>query len=161
MGDEDQSLSERYQEYTEDFGEPSLQEVGESEATADTPDESDAETVSVEIHVSGRATTETEVLVIEEYEDAIETFLRKNKDYGNSFERSAKLQSVLTSGEINEDKIRDVMAEQIFVRGFLDKLSRFHQLELQDTDAAVDDETVHDTLQDLGNYALMLASKYE
>jgi len=118
--------------------------------------------ISVELHVGNADdVAERNAAVLQTYTELVETFLRKNRDYGNSFADSAKLQSIMSHGEVREDELRSLMAQQIFVRGFLDKLSRFHQLEIEDNEAAVDDESVRDTLLDLANYATMLAAQYD
>jgi hypothetical protein len=118
--------------------------------------------ISVELQVDNAdGLVEQNAAVLQTYSELVETFLRKNQDYGNSFEDSAKLQSIMTYGEVREGELRSLMAQQIFVRGFLDKLSRFHQLEIAGNEAAVDDESVRDTLMDLANYATMLAAQYE
>lgn len=102
--------------------------------------------------------TEVQKGVVTEYAGNVETFIRKNKDYGNSFSNGPKIESILKHGEVREEEIPKLMAKQIFVRGFLDKLSRFYNLYIEDNNATVD-ESVMDTLRDLANYSLMLSSQ--
>lgn len=114
--------------------------------------------IDVAISVDGVELDAQQSLVIDTYKDNIETFIQKNRDYGGSFENSAKLDSILRYGEVREDALFDIIAEQILVRGFYDKLSRFHQLQIQDNGGSVSGETIEDTLLDMGNYAIMLAA---
>lgn len=119
--------------------------------------------ISVEVTVSGVDEENVQTEVIDIYEENIETFIKKDLNYGKSFENSAKLESIMRHGEVREDELFDIIADQILVRGFYDKLSRFHQLQIQGGDDLVG-EQVEDTLLDLGNYAIMLAAmqrKYE
>lgn len=102
--------------------------------------------------------SEVQQQVVTEYGLNIETFIRKNLDYGSSFSNGPKIESILKYGEVREEEIGRLMAKQIFVRGFLDKISRFYNLYVEDEDATVD-ESVMDTVLDLGNYAHMLASQ--
>lgn len=122
--------------------------TGESEQAIDV-------TISVENH----ELDEQQQRVVDTYQENVETFIRKNENYGGSFENSAKLESIMKYGEVREDELFDIIADQILVRGFYDKLSRFHQLQIQGEDDRVG-EDVEDTLLDLGNYAVMLASMY-
>lgn len=124
---------------------------------------SETQDISVTVSVDGIELDDQQSLVIDTYADNIETFLRKDENYGGSFENSAKLDSILRYGEVREDELFDTISEQILVRGFYDKLSRFHQLQIQDGSDRVG-EDVEDTLLDMGNYAVMLAAmrrKYE
>jgi len=116
--------------------------------------------ISVDVSVSGYELTDSQQHVVDAYESNIETFIRKDDNYGSSFERSAKLESVLRYDEVREDELFDIMSEQILVRGFYDKLSRFHQLQMQGNDDKVG-EDIEDTLLDLGNYAIMLAAMHQ
>lgn len=119
--------------------------------------------IEVEVTVDGIELDEQQQRVVETYTENIHTFIRKNENYGGSFENSAKLESIMRHGEVRHDELFDIIAEQILVRGFYDKLSRFHQLQIQDGEDMVGEE-VDDTLLDLGNYAIMLAAmrrKYE
>lgn len=113
--------------------------------------------VKVEVHVEG-GLTDAEVHVIDTYAENIETFLRKNRDYGSSFLDSAKMESIMKHGEVRRDELPRFIAKQIFVRGFMDKLSRFYQLAFVNDGELVGDESIDDTLLDMGNYAVMLAS---
>lgn len=119
--------------------------------------------IAVSIEVSGIELDEQQQRVIDMYEQNAATFIRKNINYGGSFENSAKLESIMRHGEVREEELFDIIAEQILVRGFYDKLSRFHQLQIQGEDDLVGEE-VTDTLLDMANYATMLAAmqdKYE
>jgi hypothetical protein len=100
---------------------------------------------------------EQEQAVLSQYAENICTFIRKNEDYGGSFENSAKMESILRHGEVRDEELTDIIAEQILVRGFYDKLMRFHQLKIQGNEPLVD-ERVQDTLLDLANYAVMLSA---
>lgn len=116
-----------------------------------------ADDISVSIDVDGIDLDDQQQAVIDLYEENAETFIRKNENYGGSFEDSAKLESIMRHGEVRESEIPDIVANQILVRGFYDKLSRFHQLAIQGEEDLVG-EKVEDTLLDMGNYAIMLAS---
>ena len=113
----------------------------------------------VRVVVDGTDLTETEQHVVDTYAENIETFLRKNRDYGSSFLDSAKIESILKHGEVREDEMPEFIARQIFVRGFMDKVSRFYQLAFVNDGELVGDESVDDTLLDMANYATMLASQ--
>lgn len=115
--------------------------------------------ISVTIEVDGVEIDDVQKRVIDVYEETIETFIRKNIDYGSSFSDSAKVESILKYGEIRNEDLPEIVSRQIFVRGFLDKISRFYQLAFENDEAMVDDEALDDTLQDLGNYALMLCAE--
>jgi len=119
--------------------------------------------IEVTVSVENHELDEQQQRVVDTYQENIETFIRKNENYGGSFENSAKLESIMRHGEVREDELFDIIADQILVRGFYDKLSRFHQLQIQGGEDLVGEE-VEDTLLDLGNYAIMLAAmqrKYE
>lgn len=122
-------------------------------------DNEEAREIDVTIEVEGVEVDETHERVLDVYEETIETFIRKNIDYGSSFDNSAKVESILKHGEIRDDDLPQLVSRQIFVRGFLDKISRFYQLAFENDDAMVEDEDLDDTLRDLGNYAIMLASE--
>lgn len=77
----------------------------------------------------------------ETFHDAFELFCRKNKNYGNSFERSLDRRGI-TAALVRMD----------------DKTNRIDSLVEQDEDADPDDESLIDTLIDLGNYAFMTAT---
>lgn len=117
--------------------------------------------LSVQIHVSGHDLDDQQQRVVDLYEENVETFIRKNRDYGGSFEDSAKVESILKHGEVQEEEMGEIAARQIFVRGFMDKISRFYQLQFVNDEQMVDDEDITDTLLDLGNYSIMLASLLE
>lgn len=116
---------------------------------------------TVEVQVSGHELDEQQQRVVALYEQNIETFIRKNEDYGGSFEDSAKVESILKHGEVRNDAVPEIASRQIFVRGFMDKVSRFYQLAFENDEPMVGDEGITDTLLDLGNYAIMLASILE
>lgn len=113
--------------------------------------------IEVSVSVDGVPVDEQQQQVIEMYTENIHTFIVKNRNYGGSFENSARLESIMRHGEVREDELFDIIAQQILVRGFYDKLSRFHQLQIQGDDDLVG-EDVEDTLLDLGNYSIMLAA---
>lgn len=114
--------------------------------------------LTVSVSVENHELDEQQQAVVDLYEQNAETFLRKNEDYGGSFENSARMESILRYGEVRTEEIPDIVAEQILVRGFYDKLSRFHQIGIQGSSSMVGDESVEDTLLDMANYAIMLAS---
>lgn len=115
--------------------------------------------ISVSITVDGHDPDEQQQLVLDVYEETAELFIYKNLNYSGSFENSAKIESLLRNGEVKQEDLFDIVARQIFVRGFLDKMTRFYQLQFtEETDRVGED--IYDTLQDLGNYAFMLASLY-
>jgi hypothetical protein len=122
-----------------------------------TESETTGSPVEVTVSVDGIELDEQQQSVVDVYEENIETFIKKNESYGGSFENSAKLESILRHGEVRHDELFDIISEQILVRGFYDKLSRFHQLQIQDNEDRVG-EAVDDTLLDMGNYAIMLAA---
>lgn len=126
----------------------------------DTIGHEDGQGISVDVTVDGIELDEQQERVIDKYAQNIHTFIRKNVNYGGSFENSAKLESIMRHGEVRDEELFDIIAEQILVRGFYDKLSRFHQLQIQDGDDMVG-EQIEDTLLDLGNYAVMLAAMRE
>lgn len=68
----------------------------------------------------------------------LDTFRRKNHDYGNSFEQS-----------LNEEGLA---ASRIRMG---DKWNRYKTLSKPKIDAQVNDESIRDTLLDLANYAIM------
>lgn len=77
-------------------------------------------------------------------EEMVQTYERKNQDYGNSFGLS--------------------VAEHGAIAGIVrigDKYNRVKQLLVKQTQAAVNTESAHDTLLDLANYAIMLAMEIE
>lgn len=120
----------------------------------------DTDELTVSIEVEGHDLDDQQRRVVDLYEQNVETFIRKNENYGGSFEHSAAIESILKHGEIVEDDMEDLVSRQIFVRGLLDKMSRFYQLQIEGEDDAVGEDVV-DTLLDMGNYAIMLASLIE
>lgn len=73
---------------------------------------------------------------IEEIRKRVDTYAKKNHDYGNSFSESC-------------DKLGLVAA----VTRMYDKMNRI--ITLSQSNAAVNDESIADTLGDLANYAIM------
>lgn len=141
-------------------GEENLREMAEDDTKGDptfNEFEESENGITVRLHVEGIELGEYPTKVIETYTENILTFIQKNKNYGNSFVTGAKIESMLKNGEVVDSDIPDFASRQIFVRGFLDKLSRFYQLQFEDETDEVGEE-VDDTLLDLGNYAIMLAS---
>lgn len=143
------------------MSEQSLTIIESDDGYTVTADSHEVDGLSIDVHVTvpdGFDTTDVQQAVIQEYTGNMATFIRKNNDYGSSFSNGPKIESILKHGEVREDEISKLMAKQIFVRGFLDKISRFYTLYVEDEEAAVD-ESVLDTVLDLGNYAHMLASQ--
>lgn len=70
-------------------------------------------------------------------EDMFKTYLKKNKDYGDSF-----------------DKSLDKWGLSVAAIRLGDKLNRFEYY-VKNGSFAVDDEDVYDTLKDLASYAVM------
>lgn len=114
--------------------------------------------IDVQITVENHELSDRQGLVLDEYERNIATFIRKEEDYGGSFEKSALIESILRHGTIREDKLPKLISKQIFVRGFMDKISRFYQLAFVSDEQLVNDESLIDSVLDLGNYAHMLAA---
>lgn len=73
-------------------------------------------------------------------ENLHETYLKKNKDYGSSFDDSLD----------NFGSIAGVVR-------ISDKYNRLVQLTASNEEAKVSDEAVEDTLLDMANYAIMMA----
>lgn len=121
----------------------------------------DSDELSVDVSVDGHELNERQQRVVDTYQRNIETFIRKDTDYGGSFENSAKIESIMKYGEVRDDEMSDIVARQIFVRGLMDKMNRFYQLTFVNDESMVDDERVADTLLDMGNYAIMLAALME
>jgi len=117
--------------------------------------------IEVTIEVDGADLGEEEALVVDMYGELIETFIRKNRDYGDSYVRSAAIMCYYRHGKITDELLLECIAEQVFVR-MLDKQSRFHELMLEggpSNGGAVDDERIDDTLLDWANYCVMLAAQ--
>lgn len=68
--------------------------------------------------------------------DMLQTYIKKNRDYGGAFERGMERDGMISA-----------------LTRMYDKLDRLHSL--KDKDPEVVDETVEDTLMDLANYAIM------
>lgn len=113
--------------------------------------------ISVDVTVDGIELDSNSQEIIDLYEQNIETYIRKNQDYSNSFVRSGAVQCVY-NGNVDDDALFEAIAEQMWVR-MLDKQSRTQQLLFDGEDALVDDEAVEDTLLDWANYAVMLAAQ--
>jgi len=126
----------------------------------DTDQDHESESLSVDVVVEHHDLSDRQRLVVDTYEQTIETFIRKNEDYGSSFEDSAKVESILKHGEVRDEEMPEIVSRQIFVRGLMDKISRFYQLSFVNDgdDGMVGDEDVVDTLLDMGNYAIMLGA---
>lgn len=116
------------------------------------------ENIDVKVVVENHETDDQQDRVIKAYEENIETFIKKNEDYGGSFQKSAKIESVMRYGKIEEDNMADIVKKQIFVRGMLDKMTRFYKLSFMSGEKYVEGEGVDDTLLDLANYCIMLVS---
>lgn len=116
------------------------------------------ENIDVKVVVENHETDDQQDRVIEAYEENIETFIKKNEDYGGSFQKSAKIESVMRYGKIEEDNMADIVKKQIFIRGMLDKMTRFYKLSFMSGEKYVEGEGVDDTLLDLANYCIMLVS---
>jgi maleate cis-trans isomerase len=74
------------------------------------------------------------------FDAQLRTFVQKNSDYGNSFERSLESHGLLASIVRMEDK-----------------MNRLSTLAQGDKDAQIASESLVDTLMDLSNYAAMSA----
>ena len=74
------------------------------------------------------------------YDTLLNTFCKKNHDYGNSFELSLDKHG-LVAGVVRME----------------DKMNRLSTLVDSDTDAQIASESLVDTLMDLSNYAAMSA----
>ena len=75
------------------------------------------------------------------FDEQLRTFVQKNSDYGNSFERSLESHGLLASIVRMEDK-----------------MNRLSTLAQGDKDAQISSESLSDTLMDLSNYAAMTAA---
>ena len=78
------------------------------------------------------------------FDEQLRTFVQKNSDYGNSFERSLETHGLLASIVRMEDK-----------------MNRLSTLEQGDKDAQISSESLSDILMDLSNYATMTAAWLE
>ena len=116
--------------------------------------------LNVSINVEGIDIDEQQQRVLDVYQENMETFIRKNQDYGGSFETAPMIESILKNGSVQNEDMPELIARQMFVRGMLDKMSRFYQLAFENDGAMVEDESVEDTLMDMSNYALMLVSLF-
>ena len=74
------------------------------------------------------------------FDEQLRTFVQKNSDYGNSFERSLESYGLLAS-----------------IIRMEDKMNRLSTLAQGDKDAQIASESLADTLMDLSNYAAMSA----
>lgn len=80
--------------------------------------------------------TKDEVLFKDITEQMLQTYIKKNRDYGGAFERGMERDGIISA-----------------LTRMYDKLDRLHSL--KDKDPEVVEETVEDTLMDLANYAIM------
>jgi hypothetical protein len=105
------------------------------------------------------------------YEDALETYQKKNDDYGDSWKKVGVIKQIMNSDdmEIVEkedstvitvkkrkkkiDSVEDEVVDGMLTR-MLDKIVRINELKFF-TDKNVD-ENLDDSAGDLGNYAFML-----
>lgn len=69
-------------------------------------------------------------------EQMLETYIKKNRDYGGAFERGMERDGIISA-----------------LTRMYDKLDRLHSL--KDKDPEIVEESVQDTLLDLANYAIM------
>ena len=76
------------------------------------------------------------------YDDCLNTYIKKNLDYGNSF-----------------SKLYQEFGLKSSIIRLSDKLNRIKQLEKQEQN--VDDESIEDTLKDMINYATMTLIEME
>jgi len=123
-------------------------------------DDADGEAdIDVSLDVTGVTPDVDQRRVLDLYETNAATFIRKNEDYGSSFVKSGMIASIYETGEVDPDVVIEHIARQISVR-MQDKQARLYQTLLADDhDRRVADESTIDTLLDLGNYAIMLASQ--
>jgi len=113
----------------------------------------------VELILDGLDPDTDQQRVLDLYERNVETFIRKNRDYGSSFVKSGMIASIYECGEIDPDIVIEHIARQLSVR-MQDKQARLYQTLLADDhERQVADESTVDSLLDLGNYAIMLASQ--
>lgn len=80
--------------------------------------------------------TKDEVTFKEITEQMLQTYIKKNRDYGGAFERGMERDGMISA-----------------LTRMYDKLDRLHSL--KDKDPEVVEESVQDTLLDLANYAIM------
>lgn len=80
--------------------------------------------------------TKDEQVFKEITEQMLQTYIKKNRDYGGAFERGMERDGIISA-----------------LTRMYDKLDRLHSL--KDKDPEVVEETVEDTLMDLANYAIM------
>lgn len=80
--------------------------------------------------------TEDEQAFKEITEQMLQTYIKKNRDYGGAFERGMERDGIISA-----------------LTRMYDKLDRLHSL--KDKDPEIVEESVQDTLLDLANYAIM------
>lgn len=119
------------------------------------------QTIDVTIDVTGVDPDTNQQRILSLVESNIETLLRKDIDYGSSYANTAKVESVLKHGEVRPDELPAIVARQVFVRGFMDKVSRFYTLAFESDEQLVGDESLYDTLLDLSNYAILLVAELQ
>lgn len=118
----------------------------------------DAADIDTEITVDGLALDDEQQAVVDAYEENVETFIRKNSDYDDSYVNSAATHCLLSSGSVTDEALIEAVTQQVWVR-ILDKISRAHQLLFERETPLVADEGVDDTLLDMANYCVMLATQ--
>jgi hypothetical protein len=105
------------------------------------------------------------------YEEALETYQKKNDDYGDSWKKVGVIKEIMNSDDIDVvekdgstvitvekrkkklDSVEDEVVDGMLTR-MLDKIVRINELKFF-TDNRVD-ENLDDSAGDLGNYAFML-----
>lgn len=80
--------------------------------------------------------TKDEVAFKEITEQMLQTYIKKNRDYGGAFERGMERDGIISA-----------------LTRMYDKLDRLHSL--KDKDPEIVEESIEDTLLDLANYAIM------
>ena len=83
------------------------------------------------------------------FNEQLRTFVQKNSDYGNSFERSLESHGLL-AGIVRIELLAGIVRME-------DKKNRLSNLAPGDKDAQIASESLVDTLMELSNYAAMTA----
>lgn len=121
-------------------------------------------TVAVTVDVEGMELTPDQQRVVDAYQTNIETFLRKDADYGQAYVRAAIIDCYLTHGTVTDELLFEQVMGQLNTR-MLDKQCRYYQLMFQTDGGHVGgkqvDEALPDTLLDWGNYTVMTATQLE
>lgn len=98
-----------------------------------------------------------EQVVLELMDKWKKTFEKKNNDYGSSWEKTGKIIEILFDGKpINVFSAKQLNAFALLVR-ILDKICRFVSLYFLNNKQKVNDESLSDSLADMGTYGFMLA----